>query len=228
MLLSIASLALTFTGAAGSNWLRFHPVFGHASLAARLAEPGLEWFAQTLPGSLFIAIAILVVVGFLEDRPIPLGETLMAGLRWTGPLLLVQGLYLAGVLLGCVLLVVPGIVVGLMWFFASSVLVVERVGVVEAFRRSRALSKGHRWMLFALMIGYLVVVFLLEKVLLMATSGASTGFLQAAGQPLNSYLVIPMLGAVTGLLSTVFTVALYVQLTRTRMSRADVTAEVFA
>lgn len=64
-----------------------------------------------------------------------LGASLLAGLMILG---------------GLILLIVPGIIVGLMVMFVGYIVIDEKLGPVDAIKRSMALTKGNRWKLFQL------------------------------------------------------------------------------
>lgn len=59
---------------------------------------------------------------------------------------------LAGViiLIGLVLLIVPGIIAGIMLMFVGYAVIEEKLGPIDALKKSVALTKGNRWKLFQL------------------------------------------------------------------------------
>lgn len=59
---------------------------------------------------------------------------------------------LAGViiLLGLILLIVPGIIAGIMLMFVGYLVIEEKLGPIDALKKSIALTKGNRWKLFQL------------------------------------------------------------------------------
>lgn len=60
-----------------------------------------------------------------------------------------------GVLLGLVLLVVPGIVLAVRWSISTPILLAGRQGVTEALARSWRATEGHFWpVLFALLVAW--------------------------------------------------------------------------
>lgn len=82
-----------------------------------------------------------------QDAPFSL---LFSGGKWLLPLTGAYLLYLLVVVVGFLLLIVPGVILGLMfsqfWF-----LIVDRdMGVLEAFKTSRAITSGNKLMLFVL------------------------------------------------------------------------------
>jgi hypothetical protein len=73
--------------------------------------------------------------------------------------LIVNG-FLRGVaiVIGLVLLIVPGLYLLTIWAVCSPAIVVERVGIMDAFGRSRDLVRGQGWAVF----GTILVVFLIS------------------------------------------------------------------
>lgn len=71
-----------------------------------------------------------------------LGTSLLAGLM---------------ILAGLVLLIVPGIIVGLMVTFVGYIVIEEKLGPINAIKRSMALTKGNRWKLFQLSLVLLLL-----------------------------------------------------------------------
>lgn len=71
-----------------------------------------------------------------------LGTSLLAGLMILG---------------GLILLIVPGIIVGLMVMFVGYIVIEEKLGPINAIKRSMALTKGNRWKLFQLSLSLLVL-----------------------------------------------------------------------
>ena len=66
-----------------------------------------------------------------------------------------------GITLGTALLVVPGLMLMTMWAVAAPARVAEPIGVFAAFGRSRALTRGHRWPIFAMLLASFFVFVLL-------------------------------------------------------------------
>ena len=56
----------------------------------------------------------------------------------------------AATIVGLILLIVPGIIIGIMFGFAAYIVIDKEAPPVEALRESLALTKGNRWKLFLL------------------------------------------------------------------------------
>lgn len=131
-----------------------------------------------------------------EGRKAGLGESMMAGLRVAIPLILMALLSGIGIMLGMVLIVVPGIILYLMWLVASSALVDERLGVFGALARSRYLTKGYRWQILGLvlLIGVVtLIVSIVATMLLVAGSSFSVLSLAAAQQDRSPITILGLL-----------------------------------
>jgi len=227
LLLFLLSIALTFSGTLAAAWLRQHPVLHAAGWQFRLGNGVLGWLVAAAPHSLFIAAAIWATAQSLDGKNPSLAETIRAGLRFAVPVLVAQTLYLLGMMAGMVLLIVPGLILALMWLLVTQVLVVEGLGLRQAFGRSRALTKGHRWTLLGLLVGYTLVVVALEWIIFRITA-PSTTFVLAAAKPINAYGVVPLITTLLAPVSTVVSTAIYLRLREGHRASADVTAEVFA
>jgi hypothetical protein len=145
-----------------------------------LAEPmrtGLirprDYFTVVILAALANMVLNLIVQGGLvratmtaaEGDRATLGECLSTGLRRALPLLGVAILSGLGIVLGFLLLIVPGVILYLMWSVAIPVVVVERHGVIGSLSRSSELTSGAKGTIFAL--------FLIVWVIMMAAAAVS-------------------------------------------------------
>ena len=100
-------------------------------------------------------------------------ESLNVILRGLWPLI---GLALASLLtlLGLMLIIVPGLILWTLWFVALPACIVERIGPWTSLRRSRELTRGHRWKVLGLavllMIGTFVGSWVIESWVTAATN----------------------------------------------------------
>jgi hypothetical protein len=118
----------------------------------------------------------------IEGRRATFGESLSTALRVLLPLIGLSILLAIGIMIGFVLLIVPGIILLLMWAVAVPSLVIERGGVFAAFARSAELTRGARLRILGLFLLLAVIYWLLSLVAGIAGLGfysptaASTGF----------------------------------------------------
>lgn len=152
------------------------------------ALSGLFWYGSGgIIGLILSTITqgamVRATTAYSEGRRAGFVECALTGLRVFLPLIGL-GLVLAfGVVLGLGLLIVPGVMIYVMWSVAAPALVEERRGVFAAFARSRFLTRGARWRVFALELVVLVFYWLASATLGVVTilflregSGTLAGF----------------------------------------------------
>lgn len=109
-----------------------------------------------LAGSAFNMVAAVLVQGTVVLTVVAHSEGLRPDIADTLPpalirflMLMLLGLVIGlGDTFGLVLLIVPGLMLYIIWWVAAPVLVVERLGVIEALSRSSELTRGGRWKIF--------------------------------------------------------------------------------
>ena len=77
--------------------------------------------------------------------------------------------------IGTLLLLIPGFMLVMMVYVANPVCIVEKKGVFASMRRSRELSYGHRWQLFVAMIGVGLLAYIFTWVVGFATAQVFIG-----------------------------------------------------
>jgi hypothetical protein len=168
------------------NFVTFTLIAGVVALptvAFSVMEPG----AQPTPEDIYkvfgaialmfflspLATAIILHAAFqhMRGRPVSLTESISGGLWRFLPLLGVMFLFGLGVSLGLLLLIVPGLILMSMWYVSVPACVVEKTGPIRSLGRSRELTKGYRWKIFALVIiVYIVSIIGNNLVVLLATT----------------------------------------------------------
>ncbi len=162
--------------------------------------------AVLVSGLVSVVIAALVqgaltraTVVASEGGKVSFGDSLSTGLSVVLPLIGLAIISGVGIMLGMILLIVPGVILALMWSVAVPALVVERVGVFEALGRSNALTKGAKWKIFGLALIILVAYWLLSVVL---------GLVGLAGYAANSMAGLTATNLIGGIiLGTLFNTA---------------------
>lgn len=146
-----------------------------------------------------------------EGRLATFGESLSSAFRVLLPLIGLSILWALGVMVGFVLLLVPGIILLLMWAVAVPSLVIEREGVFAAFRRSAQLTEGSRWKILGLCIVLLVIYWLMSTAVavvgLRMYSPANPG-----GLGLSSMIGSILVGTIFNMLWGTIQPSLYVEL----------------
>lgn len=64
-------------------------------------------------------------------------------------------LFIVGLVIGFILLIVPGIILAIGWSFAPYLVIEQGAGPVDALKRSWELTKGNRWTLFLLGLAFI-------------------------------------------------------------------------
>ena len=88
----------------------------------------------------------------LQGRPADFAALLTRGLQQVGPAILVIIVAAIVIAVGLVLLVVPGIIAAVVLWVTLPAAVIERPGVMASLSRSAALTKGHRWEIFGILV----------------------------------------------------------------------------
>jgi MFS family permease len=151
------------------HFLMFFVVALVAALPRLLFETAGGDVAALTAGKVLIGIFLSIVLGTLAQavlvygafqdmrgRPVNLADCLRVGLGRFFPIIGLAICMSIGIMIGFVLLVVPGIILAVMWFVATPACVVEQLGPMSAMGRSSELTKGHRWKIFGMLL--LVVI----------------------------------------------------------------------
>jgi hypothetical protein len=141
-------------------------LIAYAQLMARLnpifAVFGIVGFIAcliTIP--MMQAALVYGSMGDLEGRPASTTDCLAAGQRYWLRLLGLDILVGLGVIVGMILLIVPGVLLALRWSLAIPALVLEGRGIQESMGRSAALTQDRRLWIFVLgliLLGAMVVL----------------------------------------------------------------------
>lgn len=115
---------------------------------------GLVGLVVALVGSLWVQGALTATVADVRDgRADDDIETVYRRVRPTlVPLLLAGVLAGIGILIGLVLLIVPGLFLLTRWVLVTPAVVLEGVGPTDALRRSWNLVRGHSWTAFGVIV----------------------------------------------------------------------------
>ena len=107
---------------------------------------------QFLLPYLLTAALVYGTVQHLRGHRVSVGDCLGRGLSLLLPVIGVVILTTIATVLGFFLLVIPGVIVMMMLWVAIPVAVIERPGVIASLKRSRELTSGHRWKIFAVVL----------------------------------------------------------------------------
>jgi len=127
-------------------------------------------------------------------RDLGIAETLATAGRRLIPIAVAGVLATLGILLGLLLLVVPGLILLTWWLVISPVILLESSSVGASFGRSRALVHGHAWPVFGVVVLTLLVLLALGLavgIVLSPLDSAPRGFLVTA---IGNSLAAPFAG----------------------------------
>lgn len=231
--LAIVGVALIFAllPQLATTWLASLNGTGDYSVVLAFGSlTGLGYILSVVFSVLAQGALVRATVAASEGRRAGFGESLGAALPVALPLIGLSIVVGIGVALGFVFLIVPGIILYVMWIVSAPVLVEERTGVFGAMSRSRELTKGARWNVFALLLtaGVLYLVFTIVVGLLVVALGMPRLGDTAVG--LWPALVGgTILGTITTALWSVIVSSLYVELRQWKDGPAEAAlSEIFA
>jgi hypothetical protein len=196
----------------------------------------------SIMGAVFLSSLVSLVISALvqgaltratvsanEGRRASFGESLATGLRVILPLIGLSILFGLGIVLGFVLLIVPGFILLTMWAVSVPALVVERTGVFAAFSRSSALTKGSRWKILGLYLVLAAIYWLMSIVLGLVGLKMYAGANAAAGLTTGNLLGSVLLGTIFNVLWGTIQPSLYVELRQAKEGdNVEALADVFA
>jgi hypothetical protein len=196
------------------------------------ASDPMALFSNPMKLSLWLAAALVsvaaaftlqaaIVHGSVVDmtgRKARFADCLNTGFRHFLPVLAISILATLGIMLGFVLLIVPGVILSIMWVVVVPVRVVENKGVFAAFGRSANLTEGSRWMILVLFIVYVVltwVVGLLIGIIGVVVASVFGGLASLAmGTPMIILqgVISPLISSVTSMIGAAGVAAVYYEL----------------
>ena len=146
-----------------------------------VAAPALSLLSLILilvATTLFTGMVVELVADVQDGRrDAGAGQLLRAAAPVLGQLILVGIVAGVCVVIGFVLIIVPGLVLITIWSVAAPVVVLERPGVLAALGRSRELVRGNGWQVFfvIMVLDVLVAVVAFAVEALAASAGSAAG-----------------------------------------------------
>jgi hypothetical protein len=201
-IVSIAILAVVVLGIPAVLAQAF--VFGPMLRTATVGSMGTAMYAGMGAGvfslilQLFLMSAICYcVVQSMAGRQISLGEMASRGVAAIPVTIGITLIFILVLIPSVILLYIPFIIVGCMWWVAVPVAIAERPGMLASLKRSSELTKGSRWKIFGLMVIYILVSLIISGLLmtfLAAGNGFSvTGMMQASQQLGKTGFSLPLI-----------------------------------
>ena len=117
-----------------------------------------------------------------------------------GPLIIAGILAGLGIGIGLLLLLVPGLFLLTIWAVIAPVIVIERLGAIDSFGRSRELVRGHGWQVFSVIVVLFLVQFIITAVLNSIANSVSDSFV---GYTISDLIVRVLVAPFTALAAAV-------------------------
>jgi hypothetical protein len=199
-------------------WTYFFTQGAAAGGPAYMLSPGFVlsaiggWIVTIVLGFVLQAALTYGTIMDLNGQRASLGEALGVGLRAFLPILAIGVLYTFGVMVGFLLLIVPGLMLFAAWAVVVPVRIAENAGIVQSFSRSGELTRGHRWAIFGMFIVFGVAVFILDMVTRPVFGLAVTANTAAAAVPPLYLVLTGAVRVVTAAVSAAGTACIYYEL----------------
>jgi hypothetical protein len=171
-------------------------------------------FVSYLAGLVLTSALTRASVDDLSGRPVAIGAALSTGLALLLPMIALGIVMGVAIVLGLILLIIPGIYLALRWAVAAPVLVVERIGVFKAMERSAALTQNHRWAILGLIVLFIVFVVVLQVIVMLVLPGGATAMMGVSADtpPILAIIVLTAVQIITSMVATVGVAAIYFEL----------------
>jgi hypothetical protein len=173
-----------------------------ASAGLALVATLIGVIATTLFTGMVVELVADVQDGRRDGTP---GQLLKAAAPVFGSLVLVAVVAGLGIVIGFILVIVPGLILLTVWSVAAPVVVLERPPGLGALRRSRELVRGSGWQVFGVIFVLGVAVAILGGILEIAADSAGAGV---------GLVVRVVIGVLTAPLSALAAAVLYFELLR--------------
>ncbi len=193
VLMPAAAVVFVFTGIISALLIVASPALALVALIISLV-------ATTLFTGMVVELVADVQDGRRDSSP---GQLLRAVTPVLGQLILVGIVAGIGIVIGFVLIIVPGLILITIWSVAAPVVVLENPGVFASLRRSRELVRGNGWQVF----GVIVVVYIMVGILAFIIEGIA----ESAGSGVG-IVVRVIVGVLTAPLTALASSVLYFEL----------------
>jgi uncharacterized protein UPF0259 len=165
VLMPAAAVVFVFTGILSGVLVSSAPALGLLSLLISLVAT-----------TLFTGMVVELVADVQDGRrDASVGQLLGAATPVLGQLILVGIVAGAGIVIGFILVIVPGLILITIWSVAAPVVVLERPGGLRALRRSRELVRGNGWQVFGVILVLFILVIALGSAIELAADSAGAG-----------------------------------------------------
>ncbi len=154
-------------------------ISGVLSVLLIAAAPALALVAliiSLVASTLFTGMVVELVADVQDGkRDATPAQLLRAVTPVLGQLILVGIVAGIGIVIGFVLIIVPGLILLTIWSVAAPVVVLERPGGLRPLGRSRELVKGNGWQVFGVILLLVILVVVVSGVIEAVADSAGTG-----------------------------------------------------
>jgi len=165
VLMPAAATVFVFTGILST-------LLTHAGAGLRFVALLISLIATTL----FTGMVVELVADVRDGRrDSSAGQLLRTVTPVIGQLIVVAIAAAAGVVVGLIFLIVPGLILITVWSLAAPVVVIERPPGLQALRRSRELVRGNGWQVFAVIFILDVLIAIIAAAIEAGAGAAGTG-----------------------------------------------------
>jgi hypothetical protein len=152
----------------------------------------------SIAGVFLLQGALVEAVADVRDGRADLGlmETIKRVLPRLGPIALASVVAAIAVVIGFILLIVPGLFLLTIWSLIVPAIVLEGAGAFESFGRSRELVRGHGWTVFGVIVVTVVIAAVVSGILAAILSGLPDELGTYISNVIGNTLTAPFIAAV--------------------------------
>lgn len=218
----LLSCVLSGIPAALVSWAELEADNGVAAVVGSVAT-----IVNFVTAYLLQATLVHGAVAELQGRRIGVGEMVRLSVPTLLPVIAASILLSLALVVGFMLLIVPGVIMMTVWAVVIPVVVIEQTGIFDAFTRSRDLTRNHRGSVLGLLIVVAIAAFLLA--MLVGFIGGAFGAILGASEGLIGAVAMVVAQVVAAMISSAGAGVIYAELRRAKEGVApDALSAVFA
>lgn len=164
-------------------------------LALGLTAGALVAGLVDLIATTFFVGMVVNLVGDVQDgrRDATPGRLLRAAAPYVLPLIGLGIIYWICVVVGLVLIIVPGLIIATIWCVSPAILLLERRGVFDSLSRSWELVRGNAWAVFGVLIVLLLILLVVGAIGSGISNGADSAVVTAIVRLIVNVITAPLL-----------------------------------